>query len=232
MCNPPTSQQLRFMATPLWQPPTPAAAGVKSAIPDTPVGRLANDLARELKLPPVTDPFLAKCLIHFVGTVHPTMTAGGMLLFDMVATISRAVLDASVAKYGQVNPDDEAVICGGSPVRLLNYYRTRTPNQQFNANVKLEGGLGKDGDAHDAWFIARSDEFETYYLLTRRFLTDTAITTLAVMKAIPARLLTGLGEDEVRAVGDEIAAGLTAQGFPVNLLTHSEVRTLLNRTQP
>ena len=208
------------------------APSVRSAIPDTPVGRMANDLARDLKLQPVSDPFLAKCLVHFVGTVHPTIPAGGMLLFDMMATISRAVLDASVANYGQVNPEDEAVICGGSPVRLLNYYRTRTPDQRFNANVKLEGGMGKDGDAHDAWFIARSEEFEAHHLLTRRFLTDAAITTLAVMKAIPARLLTGLSEEDVRAVGDEIAAALTAQGFPVNLLTHSEVRSLVNRTRP
>ncbi|MEO2091574.1 MAG: hypothetical protein ABGY75_19130 [Gemmataceae bacterium] len=219
------------MAASPWQPPTTTATGVRAAIPDTPVGRLANDLARDLHLLPVSDPFLAKCLVHFVGTVHPTIPAGGMLLFDMMATISRAVLDASVAKYGQVNPEDEAVICGGSPVRLLNYYRTRTPDQRFNEKVTLEGGMGKDGDAHDAWFVARNAEFEAH-LLTRRFMTDAAITTLAVMKAIPARLLAGLSEEEVRAVGDEIAAALTAQGFPVNLLSHSEVRSLVSRTLP
>lgn len=220
------------MATTLWQPPTTTAPGVRSAIPDTPVGRLANDLARDLKLQPVSDPFLAKCLVHFVGTVHPTAGSGGTLLFDMLATICRAVLDASVSKYGQINPDDEGVICSGSPVRLLNYYRTLTPKQSFREGVTLEGGMGKHGDEHDAWFVARNAEFEAHHLLTRRFMTDAAITALAVMKAIPARLLAGLSEEDVRAVGDEIAAGLTAQGFPVNLLTHSEVRSLVNRTQP
>jgi hypothetical protein len=139
------------------------------------------------------------------------------------------VLDASVARYGQVNPEDEGVICGGSPVRLLNYYRTRTPKQEFHERVTLEGGGSKTGEAHDAWFLARNEEFEAHHLRTRRFLTDAAITTLAVMRAIPTRLLAGLTEEQVREVGDEIAAGLTGQGFPVNLLTHSEVRSLVPR---
>lgn len=214
-------------------PPTQSPAGGPPPDPagNTPVGGLADDLARDLLLHPVTDSFLRKCLLHFVGVLHPVHGTGGTLLFEMLATVSRAVLDGSMARFGQVNPDDPAVVCGGSPVRLLNYYRTMTPDHKFQAQVSLEGGGDKHGDAHDAWFKARNEEFEAQHLLVRRFLADATITTPAVMRALPMRLLAGLTDDQVRAVADEIAAGLTAQGFPVNLLTHSEVRAVTERVR-
>jgi hypothetical protein len=202
--------------------------GQPSSADGTPLGRAVDELAKALGLQPVTSPDLAKALRHFVTCVHPTVGQGGMLLFDLVAVISRAVLDRSVERYGQVNPDDVAVIAGGSPVRLLNFYRGQLPNHQFHQGVMLEGWKASaNAEENDALWLAKNDQFEKQNLVARNFVTDSAITVLAVMRAIPARLLGDVTEERIKEIGDEIAAKLAAQGYPASLLTHSEARRLV-----
>lgn len=215
-----------------WRPLIPAQkTGQTSGSPGTSLERAIHDLAQDMQLLPIPSPLVQKGLQHFVSVVHPTVGSGGMLLFDLVGAVSRAVIDNSIAKYGQVNLEDEAVMYAGSPLRLLHYYRTKVPDGNFNPNASMEGAKGNTPKEHDAFWLAKNEEFEKKYILVKNFLTDTAITALAVMRAIPARLLAGLSEEQVRNLADEIAANLTAQGYAVNLLTHSEVKSIMSEKQ-
>jgi hypothetical protein len=207
------------------------AAGQPTGAATTPLERAVHDLAHDLQLVPIPSPLVQKGLHHFVSALHPTLGSGGMLHFELVAAVSRAVLDNSIARYGQVNLEDEAVMYAGSPLRLLHYYRTKVPDGNFNPNVSLEGASGNTPKERDAYWRGKNEEFERKYLLVKNFLTDASITTLAVMRAIPAHLLGDVTEERVKEVGDEIAARLTAQGYPVNLLTHSEARRLVAEKQ-
>lgn len=193
--------------------------------------RAVHDLAHDLQLLPFPSPLVQKGLHHFVSSLHPTVGSGGMLHFDLVAAVSRAVLDNSIAKYGQVNLEDETVMYAGSPRRLLHYYRTKIPNGNFHPDVSLQGAAGNTPKERDAFWLSKNEEFERKYLLVKNFLTDASITTLAVMRAIPAHLLGDMNEERVKEIADEIASRLTAQGYPVNLLTHSEARRLVSEKQ-
>ncbi|MFX6778533.1 hypothetical protein ABTH52_20100, partial [Acinetobacter baumannii] len=54
-----------------------------------------------------------------------------------------------------------------NPVQLLHAIRSVMPQERFHSKVTLEGGYGKNGDAHDQHFIDTSQrmqrEFERRY---------------------------------------------------------------------
>jgi 8-oxo-dGTP pyrophosphatase MutT (NUDIX family) len=123
------------------------------------VHEVGADLGVEQPMPPHVEKALAAILWR---AAPPPMgnPQGGVVLVSWFETVIDSIIEAAKAKYGpKFSLNVPEVRDAREPYQLLRFLRTKMPNDTFNDNLALEGGIAGAGADYDRHFRERSIQY-------------------------------------------------------------------------
>jgi hypothetical protein len=97
-------------------------------------------------------PMLRRAMTHLITVLHPQVGQGGMLMWNMLQSITDALIRKAKDRHpeGKVDPNvDETLQQAGTPTRLVKYLKGTW--RAFNPKATIEGSMpGKSAEDNQA----------------------------------------------------------------------------------